>query len=943
MENMLIKRKHIALAVINAVAAMAVSSVAYAQADPQKVERVEVTGSAIKRADAETALPVTVITRADVERTGAITAQDLVNLIPSNFGGTVIANNVGSTGNPSTANLRSLGSQYTLVLLNGRRLANYAFGNNPVDLNSIPLSAIERIEVLRDGASALYGADAIGGVINFILRTDYQGIEVSAYGTKTSQGGGEVKSVSVTAGFGDLKKDGFNAFITFSHQEDDVLKAAERAFAGTAVRPDLGINKASRRNGIPNLNFTDTLGNKYVGVNPYRYKNCDNPDFALVLVNSATNCGTDYVKFIDLIPKATHDTGVARFLYQLNADNQLYAEGVYSKDNVTSTYSPAPYTKPMVYPVSGRFYPKTIVIPKGYTTTAAYKLADGTTLPAGTVLTQDITVTPTGPLSGTWRTVAGGGRTDLTETVNTRFLVGSKGTLSGWDYDLGYTYAKNDGVINFGPGKFSYAKLTPLIASGAINVFGPQDAESLAALRGALLSGPQQSAISLANQVDLRVSRELMQLAGGPAGLALGVSYRKEELNQISYPILETGDEVGGSGPIPTVAGSRKVLAFFAETNLPVTKQIELQGSARLDSYNNSFGASFSKVSPKVAIRFQPSPDFVMRGSYSLGFRAPSLYEALRPFTAGNNTNGNYSDPVRCPNGKPITSKNPVGEAQDECDIQLDTATAGNRNLKPEKSKQFSLGLAFSPTRNFSGSLDYWNVTIDDAIIRKSEIQVFSDPVKYRDFFYRYDPVADPDRTRPIKGSVNPDFPLAYVFLPYENAASVFAAGLDLNLNFRERIESIATQVTLNFDGTMFTKHGYQYPGVAAVSDLGNYKDFGPTPRYRSVTTLGLGRGDWFGSLTHNFSGGYGDFTDPLAVNGTTYLASRTVRAAQTWDTQLGWKGFKGLEVVFGVKNILNTDPPSSRTSQYFQVGYDAQFANPLGRLMYARLKYKFR
>ena len=936
------KRKHIALAVINALAVMAATNTAFAQ-DAQRVERVEITGSSIKRADAETALPVTVIRREDIERSGAVTAQDMVNLIPANFGGTVIANNVGSTGNPSTANLRSLGSQYTLVLLNGRRLANYAFGNSPVDLNSIPLSAIERIEVLRDGASALYGADAIGGVINFILRNDYKGVELGAYGTKTAQGGGDVKSFSATAGFGDLKVDRFNAFITLSHQEDDKLKASERAYATTAVRPDLGINKASVRNGVPNLNFTDTLGNKYTGVNPYRYKNCDFPEIALVRVNSATNCGTDYVKFIDLIPKATHDTGVARVLFQVNPDNLLYAEAVYSKDEVTSTYSPAPYTKPMVYPVGGRFYPKTITIPKGYKTTADYKLADGSVLPAGTVLAQDIVVTPTGTLSGTWRTVAGGGRTDITESVNTRYLLGGKGTVAGWDYDAGYTYSKNEGEIAFGPGKFSYAKLTPLIASGAINVFGLQDETSLAALKGALLSGLQQSATSIANQIDLRASREIMQLPGGPVGLALGISYRKEELDQISYPVLETGDEVGGSGPVPSVTGNRKVFALFAETSIPLMKQLELQASARYDKYDNSFGTNFARVSPKVAIRYQPTPELVARASFSQGFRAPSLYEALRPFTAGNNTNGNYSDPIRCPSGKPITSKNPVGEVKDECDIQLDVANEGSRNLKPERSKQFSVGIAFSPSRNFSGSLDYWDVTISDAIVRKSEIQVFSDPVKYRDFFYRFDPVADPDGLKPIKGSVNPDFPLSYVYLPYENAAKFFAAGVDVSLNFRQKLENIGTQLTINFDGTLFTKHGYQYPGTPTVSDLGKYKDYGPSPRWRHVISVGAGRGEWFGSVSHNFTSAYQDFTDPLAVNGTTYPENRTVKAFQTWDTQIGWKGFKNLEAVFGIKNILDTDPSSSRTSQYFQVGYDAQFSNPLGRMYYLRLKYKFK
>ena len=190
-----------------------------ASALAQTNERVEITGSSIKRVDAETALPVTTITRADIERTGATTAQDLVAQIPSVFGGLVVATNVGSTGNASSAAMRGLSSKYTLVLLNGRRVANYAFGNSPVDLNSIPLSAVEKVEVLRDGASAVYGADAVAGVINFILRKDYTGLEVSVYATKVDQGGGDTKSVNITGGLGDLTTQGFNVLISASSEK----------------------------------------------------------------------------------------------------------------------------------------------------------------------------------------------------------------------------------------------------------------------------------------------------------------------------------------------------------------------------------------------------------------------------------------------------------------------------------------------------------------------------------------------------------------------------------------------------------------------------------------------------------------------------------------------------------------------------------------------------
>lgn len=936
---------------ISAGVLLALGSALSMQAVAQDAQRVEITGSSIKRIDAETALPVTTITRADIERTGASSAQDLVNLIPSNFGGGVVANNVGATGVASTANLRGLGSKYTLVLLNGRRIANYAFGNSPVDLNSIPLSAVERVEVLRDGASAIYGADAVAGVINFILKKDYQGIEGSLYATKTADGGGDTRVVNITGGFGDIAKDRFNVVISANHEEDDVLKAKDRSFASTANRPDLGINKASPRNGIPNLNFVDTSGNGYGSkgnkvaplINPFRYNGCNNADFALV-IRDASTCGTDYVKYIDLIPKQTHDNIIGRGVFQLNEDNQLYAEAVHVKDSMTATYSPAPYTLTMSYPATGRFYPTTITIPKGVTLKAGYKMPDGTVLAADTVLANDIQVTPTGAISGTWRTVAGGGRTDITDTTTDRVLVGAKGTLFGWDYDTAIGQSKNKGVIAFGPGQFSYSKLTPLVASGEINVFGPQDATSLAALNSALITGTEQSATSTSTEFDARISRDLFNLPAGPVGFAVGVSMRSEKLDQVSEAVLASGDQVGGAGPIPSVSGDRKVQGVFTELNIPVVKDLDLNLAARWDKYKNGFGTSFSNLSPKASVRYVPMKELLLRGSYGQGYRAPTLYENLRPFTSGNNTNGNWSDPIRCPGGVPINNS---VDTSTECNVQLSTANEGSATLRPEKSTQWSLGFAFAPSANFNGSLDYWDVKIKDAIAAKSEIQVLSDPEKFKDFIYRYDPAAFPDGydgstgAGVYKGSQNPDFPIAYVYLPYDNTSRFFAAGLDLNLQYKQKIENVGN-LGLNLDATYYTKHGYQYFGEAETSDLGRYKDFGPTPRLRASITVALQSGPWAGSITNNYTSGYQDYTNPDAVDGQTYPEIRQVGSYSTWDTQVSWRGIKNLDLTFGIKNLLNTDPPSSRTEANFQTGYDASFTNPLGRTYYLRARYKF-
>ena len=202
---------------------------------PKKMQRVEITGSAIKRLESETALPVQIITRADIEKAGVTTAAELMARVSANVGGLTDGASINVGGDQrgfNSANLRGVGTSSTLVLLNGRRMANFASPGDDagVDLNNIPAAALQRVEVLLDGASALYGTDAIGGVINFITRKDYQGVELNAYGSRTDEGGAGKRTASITAGTGDLATDGYNVFAVVDLQKTDRLSSSQRKF-----------------------------------------------------------------------------------------------------------------------------------------------------------------------------------------------------------------------------------------------------------------------------------------------------------------------------------------------------------------------------------------------------------------------------------------------------------------------------------------------------------------------------------------------------------------------------------------------------------------------------------------------------------------------------------------------------------------------------------------
>src|SRR5471030_1066790 len=210
---------------------------------PAKLQRVEITGSAIRRIESETALPVQVITREEIEKAGVTTASELMARVSANVGGLTDGASINVGGDQrgfNSANLRGIGTSSTLVLLNGRRMANFASpgDDSGVDLNNIPAAAIQRVEVLLDGASALYGTDAIGGVINFITRKDFQGLELNAYGSKTQEGGAGKRTATLTAGTGDLTRDGYNVFAVVDVQRTDALSTSQRKFIGNLQIPE---------------------------------------------------------------------------------------------------------------------------------------------------------------------------------------------------------------------------------------------------------------------------------------------------------------------------------------------------------------------------------------------------------------------------------------------------------------------------------------------------------------------------------------------------------------------------------------------------------------------------------------------------------------------------------------------------------------------------------
>ena len=865
---------------------------ASAQQEPpviQKLEKIEVTGSNIKRVEGETALPVQIIRREEIERSGAATAAELLNRVSANVNGFNDALSIGNSNNGgfAGASLRGLGEGSTLVLLNGRRLANYAFNATAVDLNSIPLAAVERVEVLKDGASAIYGTDAIAGVINFITRKDYHGVEFTGQLSETEHRGGGHKQATVSAGFGNLSADRFNIFATLDHQKDAALRARDRPFSRTAFIPAEGVNQLTPAAFPANIR----VGRRMI-FNPLLATGCA-PPVALPTTNEIFSnpfCGFDYASLIDILPPSERTNLVGRATFQLNADHQLFAEYVYSYNRFLFGVSPTPAAQiftfnqdPVLYPAGGPFYP------------TAFAAANGIS----------------GDLRLTYRTVALGPRNDLVKTTAQRLVAGAEGVIRGWDYNTALSHSENSQKDIFASGYVSEQKLLAALATGLINPFGPSGPEGDALLASTQIMGEVHRAKGTTDAADAKFSKELYQLPAGPLALALGMEARREKLDDVFAPVFNSGDILAGGGQQNSKSASRSVQSAFAELNIPVVKGLEAQLAARFDRYSD-FG---NTTNPKIALRWQPAKTLLLRTAYGTGFRAPTLPDLFTPLS--RTFTDFRSDPRRCP----------VTNLETDCDAQFKGFSGGNPKLKAEESEQFTLGVVWEPVGGFSVGLDFWKINKAQVIGTLAEETLFQN-------FARF------EATNIVRGPVDPAFPnlpgpIQTVLQTNQNLGNLRTSGVDLDLVYRFPRSSVG-RFSFNLNGTYVHDWRQQLDGVNYTSNLGLYVNGSAVQRWRHSLSLNWDNGPWGATLAQTYFSGY---TDANSEPGQ----SRRVAPYDVWEMQGTYSGIRNFKFVLGVKNLFDRAPPFSNQTDTFQVGYDPHYADPRGRLYYGRLTYSFK
>ncbi|MDE1165370.1 MAG: TonB-dependent receptor [Pseudomonas sp.] len=844
-----------------------------------QLQRVEVTGSAIRRVDAETAVPITILRADALRKQGVTTTAELVQRIT---GSNSISNATGSvggfTGGASFADMRGIGANKTLILLNGRRLANNALSGTQsqggaVDLNMIPFAAIDRVEVLRDGASALYGTDAIGGVINFITKKSMTDGTLSMGGEMAdASGGGGSKDMSGSWGYGDLDKDRFNVLGVFNYATQQNLDANDRTFSKDYV-PGRGLDGTSGTTFPANYSQGDNAANPLGGA-------CTGPN--QVAANGVCRYSTR--NSIDLIPQTEKTSFFGKATGKIADDHNVNLEYFWARNNNSTTLAPAPLTGLSVDNTSP-YYPGNGITP----------------------LPDNFTLDPTQPVGANWRETASGDRELKDQNTSQRFLLSFDGTVAGWDYDLGAAYNQNRVVSSVTNGFVSDSALVSGIESGLLNPFGAQSSAGQAYIDANAYHGGYATSTGRVSSLDGKITRDIGDWFGaGPVGLALGGEYRKEKF-QMSVEDF-TGDLSSlGIDPDSSVSGDRSISAEYAEINVPVLDSLELSAAVRHDKYSD-FG---STTNPKYSFRFQPFKELVLRGAYSEGFRAPSLYELNNP-TYTTYTQGNYNDPRLCGGGVVA----PGGNGGRDCNQQFFNSTGGNQDLKPETARNVTMGFVYQPIRDLSMGLDFWWIKIQGQIEEFPESEVFANPDLYSDRIVR---AAD--------GSID------HIVTGLANLGNVKTSGVDVSLDYRFPNTPFG-QFGLGLQGTYVSRYDYQQTiGGSYIDRVGDFEGYGVAARWKHNLTGTWNLGPYRASLTNRFTTGYHDYDRTT----NDRVASYTL-----WDLSAGYTFNKVLDIDVGLKNMFDRNPPFSNQNYTFQNGYDPRYTDAMGRTMFARATYHF-
>jgi len=901
-----------------------------------------VTGSYIRRTDIETPSPVEVIGTDEITKSGKVTIADVIRGLSADNSGTLTQNFSGAlAGGASGVSLRGLTLDATLVLIDGHRMAPYPLaddGQRPfVDLSSLPLGMVERVEVLKDGASAIYGSDAIAGVVNIILKPQFKGFEMSSDLGGSYRADGLSQRVSALYGFGDLTQDGHNIYFNAEYRHQQSIEQVNRPsyLSNLDLRPYGGPDK---RGGIVQQAFPNNGTFTEPGmVAPQLAVQAGDPSAGYFLLpgcasqnlNYSGGCTWDIEKYNQIQPRTAGLNLSGRWTQKVAEDwrNVLSLSFFNSKADQyrqSDAYSTGPVTIPSHWVGSGG----TLVDQTDPNTTQIV-------LPSNH---PDNPFNPASPYFAAAQAFYGAnfasyiGQPALLYAALTDFPQGQQihydtdvirvvddvtGTLASWNlnFSVGYiraaTRATYDGFVRA-------SLLNAALANGSYRI-GANAHLNSPSLYASLAPETHDTATSELSYLSATGSHDLFALPGGDLAMALGVEARTLKANNPGEPYAPQGDIIMDGSFY--AEGSQTVSAAFVELSAPVLHSLELSAAGRVDHYN-AFGTS---VTPKFGAKWNVIPQVALRGTLARGFRAPGIAEAGHSGT-GSSTSAPV-DPLRCP-----YTNNPSDCGQGYAAV----LSVGNPNLKPEKSKSYTLGVIFEPLRHVNLAVDYFNIRRDGEIVP-----------------------APLGLLPPVRGVQQPGTnfpgPIIYYPQPYVNAADSKTSGIDTSLHGELPLDrwgrltatlsaTYVIRADQSFNDPINGPRTFHFAGTVGPTAIGGAVG---TPRTRGTFTLDWTRGPTSFGATVNYRGVMhgidestsGDNCLQLSVtNPNCYIASFTYL-----DLYGQYAVNEHLQLTGTVTNVTNRLPPLNAVT-YGGSDYNPSLdqAGAVGRFYEMGLRYRF-
>ncbi len=836
-------------------------------AEPESVlEEVIVTGSRVRRSNLDAPSPVLIIEATSLVDAGITTLGEFARFLPQNAD-TLSDSSMGNHPFRGSAgfNLRGIGLDGTLTLVNGRRIAPFGQSGDTqpfVDINAIPLAAIERIEVLKDGASAIYGSEAVAGVVNIILKKQVAGASLEAGYLTTGEGDGDEKDASLTTGWSNAST---HLVGTLSWFDRDLIWARDRDFSSEADLSSVGgFNGRSVLSSPPSVRVFSTRTAEADPACPEQSPSASISRRVAPNGMPITLCTFNYPLYTSLQQPSERWAGTAALQHDFSNGIGAFAEAIYSRNETQSILAPTPlfnYLVPATHPQN----------PFASDVTIQYRLLD-----------------------------AGDRGFDATSTT-WRVLAGLEGELGYWEWESAVTRSEAEseslrfnGVLGAefqqallgrgGPGRDQY-----------YNPFGLNPQNPPEVLDQILISGTRTILTNTETAVDAQISGSFWELPGGPVGAAFGLQWRQIELNQQADPEELSGVIEGGTGILPLM-DDRRISSVFAEFVLPVLPSLEAQLALRYDEYND-FG---STTNPKIGLGWRPWEDFLLRATWGTSFRPPTFRELFDPKFEYETFI--QQDPWRCP----------VTQSPEDClPLFVPAISEGNPGLQPDEGETHLLGFAWEPQSlpGLSLAVELWKIEHTDRIM-------VTDPI-FDLLLAELPPASNPlvDRAAPTPEDVALGIPgeISQVRSTYINASKVSTQGVDVSASYLWAAGGIG-DFRFNLDYSYLDEYrvGLSQYGFEYLEDwAGEYGGSGALPRNRGNLGLQWSRGNHRLSAFYRYISSYRSFLN-LTINNVVTDTPFEVDAYTQLDLQYShtFEGLRQAELRLGCQNCSNNDPP---------------------------------